>query len=747
MSSYLLPGQRLGSYEIIALLGIGGMGQVYRARDPRLERDIALKVLQTDDREHRGRFAREARAIAALNHPNIVTIHSVEEVEGVPFITMELVEGTPLNRLIPPGGFELNELLSIAIPISEALAAAHARGIVHRDLKPPNVMVGADGRVKMLDFGLAKNIEAAKLPSVEETREGQVIGTLAYMSPEQLMADTIDARSDIFSLGILIYEMATGKRPFEGPNAAVVLVSLLNNTVPAIGGAAADLDRIIARATARKPGGRYQRVTDLLGDLRAMMSGMALTTPPVTRLPAIAVLPFANLTNDPDQEYFCDGMAEELISALSRVKGLAVVSRTSAFQFKGTQVDVREIGERLDVQTVLEGSVRKAGNRLRISAQLVNVADGYHLWSERFDRNIDDVFLIQDEIARSITESLRVTLTRPGTGMMVKPATSNIDAYHLYLRGRFLLNKFADLYASWTSAQKCFEEAIALDPMYSAAHAGLSEVWTALGYTTFVPAPEASRAALEAAERAVTLDPSLPEGHTALGWTKTLFAVDMRTAERDFQRALEIAPGYAPAHGYYALLLCGFGRFDESIDHATQARHHDPLWMMMPFIMCQVLICARRFVEAERQMREILTIDPNFAGGYWYLSSALMGQGRVDEAVALQEKGVELVHRAPFFVALLAMWYCRQGRHAEGEALREELIAGGRCTPVWLAMLCGELGKKDLAFEYLELAIAQHDDQVSFMAVDHRFDSLRGDPRFNAALRKLGLPVFVGTTT
>ena len=356
---YLLPGQRLGSYEVIALLGVGGMGQVYRARDPRLERDIALKILQTDDAEHRKRFAREARAVAALNHPNIVTIHSVEEVDGQPFLTMELVEGTPLNRLIPPGGFELPELLSIAVPVSEALAAAHARGIVHRDLKPPNVMVCPDGRVKMLDFGLAKNIEAASLASAEETREGQIIGTLAYMSPEQLMADTVDARSDIFSLGVLIYEMATGKRPFDGPNPAVILVSLLNTPVPTIGGASADLDRIISRATARKPGGRYQRVTDLLSDLRALMTGMALATPPMTRCPAIAVLPFANLTNDPDQEYFCDGMAEELISALSRVKGLAVVSRTSAFQFKGSSIDVREIGERLDVQTVLEGSVRR----------------------------------------------------------------------------------------------------------------------------------------------------------------------------------------------------------------------------------------------------------------------------------------------------------------------------------------------------------------------------------------------------
>ena len=738
---YLLPGQRLGSYEIVALLGVGGMGQVYRARDPRLQRDIALKILQTDDAEHRKRFAREARAIAALNHPNIVTIHSVEEVEGQPFLTMELVEGTPLNRLIPPGGFELHELLAIAVPIAEGLAAAHARGIVHRDLKPPNVMVSADGRVKMLDFGLAKNVEAKNLASAEETREGQIIGTLAYMSPEQLMADTVDARSDIFSLGVLIYEMATGKRPFDGPNPAVILVSLLNSPVPQIGGASADLDRIISRATARKPGGRYQRVVDLLSDLRALMTGMALATPPVTRAPAIAVLPFANLTNDPDQEYFCDGMAEELISALSRVKGLAVVSRTSAFQFKGSPIDVREIGERLDVRTVLEGSVRRAGNRLRISVQLINVADGFHIWSERFDRTVDDVFLIQDEIARSITESLRVTLTRPATGVMVKPATSNLDAYHLYLRGRFLMNKFADLHGSLTGARKCFEQAVELDPMYSAAYAGLSEVCTALGYTTFLPAPEASRAALEAAERAVTLDPSLPEGHTALGWTKTLFAIDMRTAERDFQRALEIAPGYAPAHGYYALLLCGLGRFDQAIDHASQARHYDPLWMMMPFIMSQVMICARKFQEAEHQMRELLALDPNFDGCYWYLSNALAGQGKLDEAIEVQEKGVALVRRAPFFVALLAIWYCRAGRREDADQLREELIAGGRCTPVWLAMVCGELGKKDMAFEHLELAIAQHDDQVSFMAVDHRFDSLRGDPRFDAALRRLGLPV------
>ena len=739
----LQPGQRLGSYEVIALLGSGGMGQVYRARDPRLQRDIALKILQTDDADHRHRFTREALAVASLNHPNIVTIHSVEEVDGLPFLTMELVEGTPLSRLIPVDGYELRDLLAIAMPIAEALSAAHGRGVVHRDLKPANVMVCPDGRVKMLDFGLAKRIETPNPDSADETREGLVFGTLAYMSPEQLMADTIDARSDIFSFGVLLYEMATGKRPFDGPNPAVVLVSLLNHPVPAIGGTLGEIDRIIGRATARKPGARYQSAADLLSDLRALATGTALKAPPMTRNPAIAVLPFANLTTDPDQEYFCDGMADELISALARVKGLAVVSRTSAFQFKGSRADVREIGERLDVQTVLEGSVRKAGDRLRIAAQLVNVADGYQLWSERFDRTVNDVFAIQDEIARSITESLRVTLTRPGTGVMVKAATPNMEAYNLYLRGRFLLNKFADLRGSLLGARECFEGAVRLDPHYSAAYAGLAEACNALGYTTFLPALEASRAGFAAAERAIALDPGLPEGHTALGSTKTLFAIDLRTAERDFVHALEISPRYAPAHGNYALLLAAFGRFEEALDHAAEARHIDPLWMMTPFILSQVLVCARRFDAAERQMREVMALDPNIHGAYWYLSSALAGQGRLDEAIEVQEKGVALV-RAPFFVALLAIWYARAGRGPDARNLQAELVEGGHCSPVWLALVSAALHELDPAFEHLQRAIDEHNDQVSFMAVDHRFDEFRGDPRFVAALTALGLPVLHG---
>lgn len=740
----LTPGQRLGSYEVIELLGSGGMGQVYRARDPRLQREVALKVLQTNDPDHRRRFQREALSVAALNHPNIVTIHSVEEADGVPFLTMEVVEGRVLSSMIPPGGMPLAGLLPLAIAIADGLAAAHERGIIHRDLKPANVMVSRDGRVKMLDFGLAKAMQPrhnTPYAAADETREGVLVGTLAYMSPEQLMADRVDARSDVFACGVVLYEMATGKRPFEGPNAAVVLVSIINHPLPEIGGAYATLDRIIARATHRKPDSRYQRAADLLGDLRALTTGTTLKAPPMSRQPSIAVMPFANLTADTDQEYFCDGMADELISALSRIKGLSVASRTSAFQFKGQPLDVRTIGQRLDVDTVLEGSVRKYGERLRVSVQLINVADGYHLWAERYDRTIEDVFDIQDNIARAITGSLRVTLTKQTTRAIVRPPTANLDAYHLYLRGRFFLNRFSDLQGSLTSARGCFEQAVELDPEFAAAYAGLSEACNALGYTTFLPAPEASRAALVAAGCAVELDPTLPEAHTALGWTKALFAIDIATAEADFQRAIELAPGHAPAYGYYAMLLCAFGRFDESLAHAERARQIDPLWLIMPFIVCHVHICARQFTTAERQMRELLALDEKLDGAYWYLSSTLAGQGRLDEAIAVQETGVRIVRRAAFFVALLAMWYARAGRGIDGEGLLQELVDGGRCPPVWLAMVCGELGHKARAFDYLESAINEHDDQVSFMAVDHRFDSLRDDPRFDVLLRRVGLPV------
>jgi len=738
----LTLGRRLGAYDVRSLLGSGGMGEVYRAHDSRLKRDVALKVLQLDNPDARLRFEREALAIAALNHPNIVTIHSVEEVDGIPFLTMELVDGKPLTAHIPPGGLPLRTVLDLAIPIAEALGAAHRKGIIHRDLKPGNIMATADGTVKILDFGLAKAVSASPsdMATATQTQAGITLGTIAYMSPEQARGDVLDERSDIFSFGVVLFEMASGRRPFTGETDLAVLAAILDRPAPAIGGAHADLDHIIARALAKKPEGRYQRAEQLLADLRALASGSRLSAATLRPSgPSIAVLPFANMSADPDQEYFCDGMAEELISTLARIKGLSVAARTSAFLFKGQAVDVRQIGERLMVETVLEGSVRKSGNRLRIAAQLINVHDGYQIWAGRYDRNVDDVFAIQDEITHAITESLKIALGRSSDGPIVRKPTANLEAYHLYLRGRFLVNRLAGQFEALFGARDAFQQAIALDPEYAPAYAGLSETYRSLAYLTFVPTMEASEAAMTAARRAVALDPELPEAHTAVGWTKTLFAIDLRTAEQDFIRAIELGPSFAPAYGYYVLLLASLGRFDEALALAERTRQLDPVWLRGPFNICVTLLCARRFEQAERQVREIMVLDANLEGTYWFLSSALAGQGRLDEAIAAMETGVPLVHRAPLFVALLGLWYARAGRRADAEAVLDEMLTGGRCPPVWLAILYAGLGDLDRAFAYLEQAIDQHNDQVCFMGVDHRFDELRGDPRFDRLLARIGL--------
>jgi TolB-like protein len=739
----LTPGRTLGAYDVLSLLGSGGMGEVYRAHDSRLKRDIALKVLQLDSPDARVRFEREARAVAALNHPNIVTIHSVEEVDGIPFLTMELVEGEPLSAHISPGGMPLGTVLDLAIPIAEALCAAHRKGIIHRDLKPGNVMTTAEGQVKILDFGLAKALSASPsdVLTVDQTRAGITLGTIAYLSPEQARGEVVDQRSDLFSFGVVLFEMASGQRPFAGETDLAVLAAILDRQAPAIGGAHANLDPIIARALAKKLSLRYQRAEDLLADLRALRSGSRLSAATVQPSgPSIAVLPFANMSADPDQEYFCDGMAEELISALARIKGLSVAARTSAFLFKGQNVDVRQIGERLMVGTVLEGSVRKMGNRLRIAAQLINVHDGYQIWADRYDRNIDDVFAIQDEIAHAITESLKVALARPSDEPIVRKATANLEAYNLYLRGRFLVNRLTGQFEALFGARDAFQQAVALDPEYAAAYAGLSEAYSSLAYLTFIPTKDASEAAMAAAHRAVALDPGLAEAHTAVGWIKTLFAIDLATAEQDFVRAIELAPSFAPAHGYYVLLLASLGRFDEALARAERTRQLDPVWLRGPFNICITLICARRFAKAERQVREIMALDANLEGTYWFLSSALAGQGRLDEAIAALEKGVPLVYRAPLFVALLGLWYARAGRRADAEAILEEMLNGGRCPPVWFAILYAGLGDLDRAFAYLEQAIEEHNDQVCFMGVDHRFDELRGDPRFVVLLARISLP-------
>ncbi|MEE9561776.1 MAG: serine/threonine-protein kinase, partial [Thermoanaerobaculia bacterium] len=441
-------GQTISHYRIIDKLGEGGMGAVYVAEDETLGRSVALKVLppeMADNPDRLRRFEREAKTVAALNHPNIVTIHSVEAVEGVHFITMELVDGESLESHIPSGGMDLKRFFALAVPLADALDTAHARGITHRDLKPANVMLSAEGRVKVLDFGLAKLAQGADVAEETQirtqtlTQEGTILGTVPYMSPEQVQGLPTDSRTDIFSLGVMLYEMATGKRPFAGETQAALISSILKD-VPQPANEVKDelpnhLGRVIRRCLEKAPGRRYQTARDLKNELEELEREAGAEEP--EKIPSMAVLPFADFSPDKDQDYFCEGIAEEIINLLVKVEGLRVASRTSAFQIKAAATDIREIGEKLNVDTVLGGSVRKAGDRLRVTAQLINVADGYHIWSERYDRTMEDIFAIQDEIGEAIVEALKIELSPEAKAdKRKKEAETDPQAYDLYLRGR-----------------------------------------------------------------------------------------------------------------------------------------------------------------------------------------------------------------------------------------------------------------------------------------------------------------------
>ena len=477
----LAPGTKLGPYEITSQLGSGGMGVVYRAHDPSLDRDIAIKVLPEQlaaDPDALRRFQREAKAVAALNHPNVVTIHAVEESGGVHFISMELVDGRPLGELIATGPLPLERFLDVMTPLADALIAAHARGITHRDLKPANVMVTDDGRVKVLDFGLAKVVgSGGDLEETRLTQDGLIVGTVPYMSPEQVEGKPVDHRSDIFSLGVVMYEAVTGRQPFFGDSGPALMSAILRDAPPSISDLRADLPasvaRLIDRCLEKAPGERYQDAAELRRELKSLRGG-ADVAPSSIDLPSIAVLPFRNMSADPEQDYFCEGLAEELIDALARLDGLHVAARTSAFQFGGKGHDLRQVGETLNVKTVLEGSVRRAGNRLRVNAQLINVADGYHRWSERYDRTMDDVFELQDEIARSVVERLEVELlNRADAPLVAQPA--DLSAYHNFLKGRHAARSCTP--SGYEHAVGHFEQVLSNQPNYARAWAGIAWVY------------------------------------------------------------------------------------------------------------------------------------------------------------------------------------------------------------------------------------------------------------------------------
>ena len=522
------PGTSLGPYKIVSQLGSGGMGVVYTATDPRLDRRVAIKLLPPDltrDKAAKQRFLQEAKAASALDHPNICTIFEINETpDGQLYLVMAHYEGETLKERIARGPLELDDAIDIATQVGQGLEKAHAAGIVHRDIKPANLMVTADGTVKILDFGLAKLAGAEGM-----TQTGTTLGTVAYMSPEQLRGEDVDHRTDIWSLGVVLYEMVAGARPFKGERLEAVSANIFQSQPTSLArsrtGVSADLERMVTRALVKPVADRYQTVADLLGELRKLQ-GSPTATPTQPDVPSIAVLPFRNMSADPEQEYFCEGLAEELIDALARLDGLRVCARMSAFQFGGKGQDLREVGQKLNVKTVLEGSVRKAGNRLRINAQLISTEDGYHLWSERYDRDMDDVFAVQDEIARAVVDKLKVKLLDEADAPLVQRPTDNLEAYNLYLKGRHYFVRVTG--AAIEKSFECFTEALAVEPSYVRAQAGMAVVQALRAVMSFAPPHDVMPVAKEMALKALATDETAADAHFALAFVLHWYEWDWR---------------------------------------------------------------------------------------------------------------------------------------------------------------------------------------------------------------------------
>jgi len=667
-------GQRLGVYLIVAPLGVGGMGEVYRATDTRLHGDVALKVLPPDmasDPERLARFQREARAVAALNDPHIVTLYSVEEAEGIPFLTMEFVAGESLDRSIPTRGLPVVQMLEIARALADALVAAHEKGIIHRDLKPANIMVSSEGRIKILDFGLAKETAAtADDATIDRTELGRVIGTPAYMSPEQVLGREVDARADIYSLGIVLHEMATGRRAFQAATSAELVSAVLRDTPPVVTEVRPELPpelaRLIRRCIEKDPLHRWQTARDVANELRDLeQSRRQASSPGQTLGPSVAVMPFQNLSSDRENEYFSDGLAEEILNALSQVEGLTVAARASSFYFKGKSTEMSEIASRLRVANVLQGSVRRAGNRVRGMVQLVDLRNGFQLWSERYDRQMEDIFEIQDEIAHAIADRFKVTF---GSG--ARRSTTNVEAYELYLKGRHLWHQRSP--ATLRAAIKSFEQAIQLDPEYALAYSGLADSYGILQFYGWMAPEEGRKPAYHAMMQAVNLAPGLWEVHFSRGFYSIYFERSWQDSGMHFEKALQINPRSALAHVYYGLYLLTAGRNEEAVPHGAKACELDPLSPVIHCISTSIFMKTGRFEEAERRAFNALEMQPDYLFALWMRSLALTGLGRHEEAIASMERAV-MLSRAPIFAGVLGLIYARAGRREDATRLLREI--------------------------------------------------------------------------
>jgi len=745
----LTSGTRLGPYEIVAPLGAGGMGEVWRARDSRLGRDVAIKALPqalARDPESLARFDREARLLASLNHPNIAAIYGLEDAAGVPHLVLELVEGESLAARVARGALEPRVVLQIAVQIASAIEAAHERGIVHRDLKPGNVMLDASGTVKVLDFGLAKGAGDAGLSDVSSdsptivgvTAPGLVLGTAAYMSPEQARGLVVDRRSDVWSFGCILFEMLTGRPAFAGATVSDLIARILEREPDwqALPAALPARARDVLKRCLRKDADERPRdIRDVRLELLEAASGGARTDPAAQQ--SIVVLPFTHAPGT-DDEYFADGITEEILNALAQLDGLRVAARTSSFAFKARNEDLRVIAEKLDVTTVLEGSVRRSGDRLRITARLINAADGLQLWSERYDRELTDVFEVQDEIANAIAARFKLSLGG-APGRMVTRGTTSLEAYELFLKGRAVVYlRGRHLY----EALSHFQQALAIDPDYAEALAWMSDAYRNQATFGMAPSDEVMPKARQAAEHALAIDPNQAEAHATLADVEAQYDRDWARASRSWQRALEIDPRLTRARCERAMWSFGFGGFDieRTVADIEDAFADDPLNAWAAGMLSMALNMQGRDEDSVAAARRAVEIDPGSFFAQYNLLRSLTFAGRSEEALALGPAHLRATGRQIWSLVALGAANAAAGRHEVARVLHDELEARALSefvSPAWLASAAANAGRVDRALELARRAVEQRDPFVLLARGMPFWAPLRERPEFAEIMASL----------
>jgi len=794
----LAPNFSLSHYRIVSKIGAGGMGEVYLAQDTKLDRKVALKILPADfadDDSRMGRFIREAKSVSALNHPNILTIHEIGEDSNQHYISTEFISGETLRHRMDRGQLPILESIEIACQIGAALNAAHEAGIVHRDIKPENVMIRSDGLVKVLDFGLAKLTAGTSIDPESETRiqsdtqPGIIMGTVAYMSPQQARGKAVDARTDVWSLGVVIYEMVSGSQPFRGETMTDTLANILHRDPEPLNIDDSGLAQIVSKMLGKNVEARYATVSEAVSELKGLQREIEFQAELQRKAPemsdklqfvaepgsdavgtanqasdkrkfighseatdttntslnphtrTIAVLPFHNLSRDPEHEFFADGITEEILNALAQISGLRVAGRSSSFSFKGRNEDLRSVGAQLNVENILEGTLRRSGDRLRLTAQLIDVASGYQLWSERYDRVIEDVFTVQDEIAATIAGRLQLSLDAESETQ--QPGTRHLGAYELYLKGRALLYQRG---LSIPKAIDCFKQAVSLDPSYAQAWAGLADGYTTYGYSGFKPAIEVMPLALEAARRALELDENLAEAHNALAAPTQLYERNYELARREFLRAIELNPNYPQARSWYGLFYLQWIEGDDLKARAELSRmlQIDPLSAYANVILCFFCSSSDRYAEAVEHGRRGVGLDANSYLAQWSLAVALEADAQYEEAVIAAERALAISGRHAWALTTLASIYGAWGRSDDARAVYRELEvrkAREYIQPSMLAIAASAIDEMDQAIEFAQAAVDERDPLFVMVArVWPQNKKLRTDSRFRQIVGQLGLP-------